>query len=130
MELAKVTGFLGEPPPRKLTKKFLSKLGMHPRRKALTASTTVMHLGYGGMVGALVGPALQRLSTRRARLLGGMTAGAAVWAASYAGWIPAVGWMSKPSRDLPSTRPWVMFGAHLLFGGVLGALLPDSPAPG
>jgi hypothetical protein len=51
----------------------------------------------------------------------GMLFGAGVWVASYFGWVPKLGLMQPPTRDRRD-RSLVMFGAHLLFGGVLGKL--------
>ena len=47
--------------------------------------------------------------------------GIAVWAVSYAGWVPKLGLMQPPSRDRPG-RPTAMILAHLVYGATLGAL--------
>lgn len=122
---AKKLGLLGEDPPRKLTRKTLDAVGIRARGDQLDAPTAAMHIGYGAMVGAVTGPLLERLESRPLRILGGVATGAAVWAVSYAGWIPAIGWMPAPHRDTPPARPWVMLGAHLIFGAALGAALPS-----
>ncbi|MGV3624374.1 MAG: hypothetical protein ACO1OB_26375 [Archangium sp.] len=124
---ARKLGLLGEDPPTKLTRKALETIDVHPRHeKDLAIPTVAMHLGYGAAIGAVSGPLLERIPNRTLRVLGGVATGAAVWAVSYGGWIPAVGWMPQPQNDAPPTRPWVMFGAHLLFGAVLGASLPSA----
>lgn len=125
LALVKELGLLGEAPPRKLTRKALDTLDFHPRGDDLDAPTAALHVGYGGLIGAISGPLLERLEPRPLRVLGGVATGAAVWAISYAGWIPAIGWMPAPTRDTPPSRPWVMLGAHLVFGAVLGASLPS-----
>jgi hypothetical protein len=43
-----------------------------------------------------------------------------VWAASYAGWIPALGLLPPPGRDNPR-RAWTTATAHVVYGAVLGA---------
>lgn len=122
---AKKLGLLGEDPPRKLTRKSLDAVGIRARGKDLDAPTAAFHLGYGSMIGAVSGPLLERIESRPLRVLGGVATGAIVWGISYGGWIPTVGWMAPPEKDTPPTRPWVMFGAHLVFGAVLGASLPS-----
>ena len=47
--------------------------------------------------------------------------GEAVYAVSYAGWVPALGALPPADRDRPS-RQLVMAAAHLVYGAVLGAL--------
>lgn len=101
--LARAAGLLGEPPPRKLTRRMLSLLApslvRSERRTNVTA--TAGHLGYGAAVGALYG-------------LG-------VWAVSYAGWIPKLGLMPPPKRDRPG-RQGAMVLAHLVYGATLGSM--------
>ncbi len=129
MKFTSDVGALGEPPPRRLTRQLLSAAGIHMMKPAMDVTTNVLHLGYGGIVGALSGPWLQRMPTRRARTLAGAAIGGVVWAVSYAGWIPSIGWMARPSRDVPRARPWMMFAAHLIFGGILGALQRPATSP-
>lgn len=126
LTVARRAGLLGEEPPRKLTRKLSARVGIPVHGPALSASAFAAHVAYGSMIGAVAGPAIQRLRERRGRVLAGAATGAAVWTASYAGWIPALDLMARPTKDTPRSRPWVMFGAHLLFGGVLGACLPGK----
>lgn len=117
-------GLLGEPPPRKLTRKIASLLGLAhvPRGASLFVATTAAHYAYGAGIGALFGGAIApRASTRQKRVALGIATGAAVWAASYQGWIPGLGLMKPPSRDRP-LRPSLMLAAHCLFGAVMGAV--------
>jgi uncharacterized membrane protein YagU involved in acid resistance len=120
---ARFTGILGEPPPRKLTRRVLRLFGMNPGRgKTLDVVTALTHLGYGAACGALY-----MLLPRRARsIAGGAAYGAAIWAVSYMGWIPKVGLMPPPSFDRPG-RPTAMILAHLVYGATLGAA-SNSPA--
>jgi len=124
MEVARASEAFA-PPQRKL----LSLVGIRMQRPRLTASTTALHLCYGGVVGALSGPLLQQLPTQRARIIGGVAVAGAVWAVTYAGSNPSVGWMERPTSDLPRARPWVTFCAHLLFGALLGALRSPVDSP-
>jgi hypothetical protein len=78
------------------------------------------HLAFGGAAGALYGLIRSRIRRLPGPVLGAGF-GLAVWTISYAGWIPAAGILPPPHEDRPG-RPIVMVGAHLVYGGVLGAL--------
>ena len=116
-------GALGEPPPRKLTRRILSLFGASnaTRSPQVEAMTALTHLGYGAGAGALYGALASPLESTRSRVAAGAMFGAALWAVSYAGWIPAAGLMARPQRDRPA-RPASMVIAHLIFGAVLGAV--------
>lgn len=113
---AKSLGFLGEPPPRKLTRRILTLAGHRPRGHALNLATAAAHVGYGAAGGALFGllPRPLRSAT------GGALFGVAIWAVSYMGWIPKLGLMRRPSRDRIG-RPTSMVLAHVIYGATLGA---------
>jgi len=60
--------------------------------------------------------------------------GLGVWAASYVGWIPALGLLPPPGKDNPR-RAWTILTAHVVYGAILGATLakwgsghPQNPA--
>jgi hypothetical protein len=119
MLLAKKMGLMGQLPPEKITENFLRYLGVRPRTPLREAATTAGHFGYGAGLGTLFqlggrvipGPAPLR----------GALFGAAVWAVSYAGWLPAVGLMPPPDLDRPGRQAATLIG-HLIFGAVLGGL--------
>jgi Rieske Fe-S protein len=116
-------GLLGEPPPRKIVRSLRRRGGiLGTSRNADDVTAVLAHWGFGMATGALFG-LLHRgaRGTARSSLLGAGY-GAAVWAASYYGWIPAFGIMRPPHRDRPA-RPTSMVAAHLLFGSVLGAFV-------
>jgi hypothetical protein len=114
--LAKKTGMLGEPPPRKLFRKTLTRLfGRRPHPTVTDAGALASHFAYGAAVGAPFA------LIPRAGLMSGALWGLAIWAGSYMGWIPAVGLMPPPSRDRPG-RPAAMILAHIVFGTTLGAV--------
>lgn len=117
LALAKASGWLGEPPPRKLTRRVLDRFGFRVRGKKLDATTLVAHAGYGVATGILYA----MIPGRRAPVMRGTVFGLGVWAASYMGWIPALGLMSRPKNDRPG-RPTSMILAHLVFGATLGAV--------
>jgi NAD(P)-dependent dehydrogenase (short-subunit alcohol dehydrogenase family) len=106
---------LGEPPPRRITRRLTRVLGpLRPRGKALDVAALGAHFGFGASMGLLYGLLPERARTRA----GGGSFGLAVWAANYAGWLPQVGLMPEPSRDRMG-RPTAMIVAHLVFGRVL-----------
>jgi hypothetical protein len=121
-------GLLGRMPPRLLTERTLGRFGLRrktskPTRRVLTA---LMHCGFGGTMGAIFEVTRSAIAVRRGRVgslgavVGAGTAfGALIWTVSYAGWIPALGLMPRPSKDRPG-RPTSMILAHLIFGATLG----------
>jgi hypothetical protein len=118
MFAAQRAGLTGELPPRKLTRRM-----MRLRRGSATEklSSVASHLGYGSACGKLYQRAIRGRVMPNHPIVEGMLFGTGVWVASYFGWVPKLGLMQKPTRDRPD-RSLVMFGAHLLFGGVLGKL--------
>jgi len=66
----------------------------------------------------------------RASLVAGLPFGAAVWAASYLGWLPAIGF-HRPAVDEPPARNALMIVSHFVWAGTLAlfvAALDDRPA--
>ncbi|HEY3493870.1 MAG TPA: SDR family NAD(P)-dependent oxidoreductase [Polyangiaceae bacterium] len=112
-------GLLGEPPPRRIVRRFLERGGWRrPRPAALSVSALAAHLGFGASMGGIYGV----LPARTHSPLGGWAFGMLVWAANYAGWLPKAGLMPRPLLDRPG-RPSTMVAAHLVFGRVLAAVL-------
>ncbi|MDB5213650.1 MAG: hypothetical protein JWO86_1577 [Myxococcaceae bacterium] len=131
---AQKAGLLGRMPPRRITDALLGALGVHrktpePARRALA---TINHFAFGGASGALFGLAHAAWRVRvsnasgvrghRAPLLAGLAFGTAVWAVSYAGWVPRLGIMPMPHQDRPG-RPMTMVVAHWVFGAVLAKIV-------
>lgn len=120
---AQRVGLLGELPPRKITRNILEKaLDGKVSPAVVDAATTVTHLGFGVATGALFGTLAGRMKTRVPNVVLGAAFGGLVWVASYAGWAPALDLMPAPRRDRRD-RPLITFLGHLLFGGILGALV-------
>jgi hypothetical protein len=123
--VAQRLGLLGRFPPKKIVNRALAAAGIHhrtsePARHALTA---LAHLGFGLAAGALFGMMYRRTRNWPAPApVQGALYGAAVWALSYHGWVPALGIMPPPERDRPG-RPTTMFLSHLVYGAKLGANL-------
>jgi hypothetical protein len=80
--------------------------------------TLMAHFLYGGLVGALFG-----LQERRSAAAGA-SFGLGVWAASYLGWIPAVGLLAPATRH-PRHRVGLMLVAHVVWGASLAASLRE-----
>ena len=77
-------------------------------------ATLLAHFGYGALTGALFA-----LQPRRSPLVGAGF-GVAVWAASYLGWIPALGLLAPATRH-PARRNALMLAAHLAWGSALAS---------
>lgn len=107
---------MGELPPHKLTRKVLGLVGVLRPRRTRRASAA-LHFVFGASAGALYGWLTPRVGPLSA-LLRGALYGSAVWASSYAGWIPALGLMAPPHRDRRG-RPASMLLSHLVYGVTL-----------
>jgi hypothetical protein len=119
---ARKAGWLGEPPPRKITWHALRRaVGPVRSWRARNAASTAAHLAFGAAAGSVFEAAYARWGRRGAGPLAGAAFGAAVWLVSYAGWVPALGILPPPHRDRPGRQGW-MLAAHLVYGAVLGAL--------
>lgn len=131
MLAAQKAGLTGTLPPSKITDAMLSFVGARPfvPRPAKKALTAMNHFAFGGACGALfgVGHALlvqreTRARVERASVVAGLAFGTAVWAVSYAGWVPALGIMPAPKHDRAG-RPTSMVIAHWVYGAVLAKLV-------
>lgn len=125
-------GLLGRAPPRHIIEHALARLGIRrhvssPARAGLTALT---HLGFGATQGAIYALLQDFASQRFAKVKApsittSVPFALAVWAASYAGWIPALNILPKPRNDRPG-RPTSMVLAHILYGATLSGVLRRS----
>ena len=109
-------------PPRAVTMRLAEEAGVkkhmgEPERKAATYAG---HFAYGATVGALCAPVIAR--SPAPPIVSGAACGLAVWAASYLGWLPAAG-ILRPATEHPARRNALMITAHLVWGGVAGALV-------
>ena len=100
-------------PPREIVED-LPDLGLRP-----STATLLHHFLYGAAAGSVLAAA----STRRDAAAGGVF-GLAVWAASYLGWIPAMGILRFGARH-PARRNGLMLAAHLVWGACLAAGLRE-----
>lgn len=122
MLAAQRAGLLHKLPPENITEAALDTLDVDRSEGAEDALSTSAHFAFGATCGALFGLAIPFARRLAPSPLVGALFGAAVWAVSYAGWVPALGILPPPTKDDPR-RQGSMFGAHLVFGGVLGWLL-------
>lgn len=110
-------GLVGRQPPEAIVRQAGRLTAVEPRGRLADALAAVAHLAFGvgtGAAYALLPPAERPVAR-------GAAVGTAVWAVSYAGWVPALGALPRPTRDRPG-RQAVMVVAHLVYGSVLGAL--------
>lgn len=123
-------GLLGRAPPRHIVEHALARFGLRRSQipKSVRAGLTALaHLGFGASQGALYA-LLQDVASRRVSALKtpsaitGVPFALAVWAASYAGWIPALDILPKPRNDRPM-RPTSMVLAHIAYGVTLARVL-------
>lgn len=122
-------GLLGRMPPQRIVDHALASFGVFhgTRRGARRWAAAAAHLGFGATQGAMYGAGTTAYGALRGAAPAPKPHSAipfalAVWATSYAGWIPKLGIMPPPSRDR-SGRPTSMIVAHIIYGAVLGALL-------
>ncbi len=117
-------------PPRLISDRFLEAVRMKqktpPRGRRVLAAA--LHFLFGGTCGALLGAASAALPirSRRATMGTALAYAAGIWAASYAGWVPALRVLPPPHHDRKD-RQTAMLLAHLVYGATLGtSLKPDA----
>lgn len=124
MLVAQKAGLMGKQPPEKITEAALDEAVEEPVDEAVDEPVqdilaTINHFAFGAAAGALFG------IVRRDNvpvIAQGIAFGLTVWTVSYKGWVPALDIMPPAERDR-SGRPESMIAAHVVFGGVLGALV-------
>ena len=122
MLLAGRLGLMGRQPPKKITEASLEAADApvpdEPTRNVLAS---IAHFGFGAAAGALFAVLHRRLRLPGPAAGHGMAYGLAVWAASYKGWVPALGILPPPEHDRPG-RVRTLILSHLVFGAALAAL--------
>lgn len=90
------------------------------------AASWAGHLAYGAAFGAVLGAAQaalpQQARSTAARTSIGAVFGLGLWAASYLGWLPAMG-ILKSAKKSPVGFNATNIAAHLVWGGAAGATL-------
>jgi uncharacterized membrane protein YagU involved in acid resistance len=124
--------------PREIVDSGAKQAGVPLRGEAAKDVSAVAHFAYGAVTGAML--AAMNPDPKKKT---GAVYGAAVWLASYMGWIPAVG-ILKPATRHPPRRNVLMIGVHLIWGAATAAAIrelrlaretilgdgPDKDAPG
>jgi hypothetical protein len=87
------------------------------------------HFAFGAAAGAAYGVLRQHVRTPGPATLHGAGYALAIWAVSYAGWIPALRFLPPAGDDHEPGRQPAMIAAHVAFGAVLGAIV-DRALPG
>ena len=106
---------VGRQPPEAIVRRALEAAPVDVPEAAVGPLALVTHLGFGALLGAVSALVPGRGPAK------GVALALVAYAASYQGWVPALGVLPPASRDHPG-RPAVMVVAHVVYGGVLGAL--------
>lgn len=122
MLAAQKLGLLGKAPPAKITDHALASAGIPATRNQRRILTAIAHAGFGAGCGALYSLLRPGRPSLGRGAIEGAAFGSAVWAASYAGWIPAVGILPPPDDDRRD-RQVTMVIAHWIFGAVVGIVV-------
>jgi hypothetical protein len=118
---AQRAGWLGEMPPRKITRHALRRAGAREGRRTKDALGALAHVAFGAAAGSLFEGLHATWGRRGVGPVRGAAFGVAVWLVSYAGWVPWLRILPPPQRDDPG-RQASMLLAHLVYGAVLGGL--------
>lgn len=112
----------GELPPRKVGRRFLEAVGLDDDLSwpEFEASWVTQHVAYGAAAGVAYELMQEKLRLREP-VPSGPLFGAAVWAGSYAGWLPVSGLYPPPTRDR-TERIAMMIVHHLVYGTTVSAV--------
>ena len=114
-------GAIPELPPRTITARATTAVAdAPPPPETLDGVTGVAHFAFGAVAGALFAAWGPRAPAA------GPAYGAAVWAVSYLGWLPALRLMPPPRRTGRELQA-MMLVAHLVWGWSLARRLRSAP---
>ena len=102
-----------------LTPREIVDSAVAPSDEAARDLTIAAHFLYGAACGALLAAASERPGK-----VTGAAAGAAIWVASYMGWIPAVS-LLEPATAHPLRRNALMIGVHLVWGSATAGAIRE-----
>jgi uncharacterized membrane protein YagU involved in acid resistance len=108
--------------PREIVDSGAKQIGLKLPSEAAKDLTAAAHFAYGAATGAMLA-AMNPDPKKRT----GAAYGAAIWLASYMGWIPAVGNL-KPATRHPPRRNFLMIGVHLIWGAATAAAIRELRA--
>ncbi len=108
-------------PPRLISERVAAAAGMADSmtERQRVGFALASHYAYGAAAGAGCAPVMRAVGGPP--VVGGIAYGLGVWAASYLGWIPALG-ILRPATDHPRERVGMMLAAHVVWGGATGWL--------
>jgi uncharacterized membrane protein YagU involved in acid resistance len=115
-------------PPRQITEATLVKGTDRPRAavpepEVIDALSTLSHYAYGASCGAVLGALVAR-RWPASKPVAGAAFGAAIWAASYLGWLPAAGLRKNALHD-HKERSVQLIAAHLVWGALAATLIDE-----
>lgn len=108
--------------PREIVDSGSKQVGLPLAGEVAKDVTTAAHFAYGVAMGAMIA-AMNPDPKKRT----GAAAGAAIWLASYMGWIPAVG-LLEPATKHPARRNLLMIGVHLVWGSATAGAMRELKA--
>jgi hypothetical protein len=113
----------GQLPPRQVTEQVLHEIGVNQEldEDGRSVAATLAHYGFGTAAGGLLGLAASNLGELPRPVLGAAF-GVAVWATSYAGWLPMAGIRRHAAKE-PTGRNAQMIAAHIVWGAAAGLAL-------
>lgn len=115
-------GNMGEQPPKRIVRTVLGRAGgPDASEETQDLAASLAHLAFGACGGATFALVHRVLHLPLPATVQGVAFGLGVWAASYKGWIPALGALPDADDDR-SDRRRTMIGAHVVYGAVVGAL--------
>lgn len=117
-------GLMGRQPPKAVAEKGLEAAGVQPDEEVKDTLASLSHIVFGAAAGAAYGFLHRQFGRRRWSATKGIGYGLLVYLVSYEGWIPAFHILPPPEADR-SGRQLSMIAAHVVYGGVLGALVGD-----
>ena len=118
MLLARWAGWTPELPPKAIVKSVADTDG----GATTVVLASALHVAFGAAGGVLFSGLRRAFRLERAAVPAGGLFGVAVWAVSYAGWIPALRLLPPPQRD-DHRRQWLMVASHVVYGMALAAIL-------
>jgi hypothetical protein len=122
MALDRAVGLMsGEVPPRKVGRRAEEAVGVarHLSAPEFEASWVALHFAFGAVAGAAYELARSKVPAREP-IPAGPLYGAALFAASYGGWVPMAGLYPAPWQDRPG-RWGMTLVHHLVYGTALAA---------
>ena len=122
MLLAGESGAMGEQPPKRIVRAVLARAGEEDASEgSQDVAASLAHVAFGAGGGAAFALASRALRLSVPLPVQGVVFGLGVWAASYKGWVPALGALPDADDDRRD-RQRTMIAAHVVYGAVLGSL--------